>query len=74
MNKFYLLVLNNHISLCLQTYHMNSFVDITAKRRRNQLSHQMFRPLCDQSLPRPHTLASYLVRCVDMLGYPVIIR
>ena len=28
---FYLLVLNYHIILCLQNYHMNSFVDITAK-------------------------------------------
>jgi len=38
MNRFYLLVLNNQISLCLQNYHMNRFVDTTAKRRRHQLS------------------------------------
>ena len=37
MKRFYLLVLNNHIILCLQNYHMHSssFVDITAKRRRH---------------------------------------
>ena len=40
MKRFYLLVLNNHNILCLQNYHMHSssFVDITAKRRRHQLS------------------------------------
>jgi len=38
MNRFYLLVLNNYISLCLHNYYMYSFVDITAKHGRHQLS------------------------------------
>jgi len=48
MKKFYLLVLNNHIILCLQNYHMNSCVDITAKCRRHQLSLHLS---ADVSLP-----------------------
>ena len=80
MNRFYLLVLNNHIILCLQNYHMNNYVDITAKRRRH---HPSLHPSADvsphmldtfsgwragtdnQSLPSPHTLASNLVRWVE---------
>ena len=38
MNIFYLLELTNHIILCLRNYQMYIVVDITAKRRRHQLS------------------------------------
>ena len=81
MNRFYLLVLNNHIILCLQNYHINSFVDITAKRRRHHLSlhpsSDVSPPYAryilggggagsgDQSLPRPYTLVSNLVRWIE---------
>ena len=63
MNRFYLLVLNNHTILCLQNYHINSFVDITAKRRRHHPSSDVSPPYAryilggggagsgDQSLP-----------------------
>jgi len=60
MNRFYLLVLNNHISLCLQTNHMNSCVDISAKRRRHQLS---LHPSSDVSPP----YARYILGMADRL-------
>ena len=81
MNRFYLFVLNNHIILCLQNYHMNSFVDVTAKRRHNQLSLHPSSDVssphtryilggggvdsADQSLLGPHTLSSNLVHWVE---------
>ena len=77
MNRFYLLVLNNHIILCLQNYHITSFVDITAKRRRHHPSSDVSPPYAryilggggagsgNHSLPRPYTMASKLVRWVE---------
>ena len=71
MNRFYLFVLNNHIILCLQNYHMNSFVDVTAKRRHNQLS---LHPSSDVSSPHTRYILGVTGQIVLTNHYLVHIR
>ena len=68
---FYLLVLNNHIILCLQNYHMNSFVDTTAKRRRHHLS---LHPSSDVSPPYSRNILGEAEQIVLTNHYIVHIR
>ena len=76
MNRFYLLLLNNHISLCLENCHMNSvYISLLNVDAISWVSirHQMcsIHPWGggagsrDQPLPRPQTLVSNLVRWVE---------
>ena len=69
--RFYLLVLNNHIILCLQNYHMNSFIDITAKRRRHHLS---LHPSSDVSSSYARYILGVAGQVVVTNNYPVHIR